>query len=63
MGLWAKFLRKSLESGYAEYLRHWYLVVGEYSKRSLTFKDDRLPALEGLVSTYEQVTQRSVVGL
>jgi hypothetical protein len=41
-------------NGQKETLNLWYEVLGEFVKRNLTFGDDKLPALSGIVSTFNE---------
>lgn len=64
LGFWAKSLRLSPSEGGQEYLRHWYSLISKFSTRSLTFQEDKLPAMAGLVAAFEKQTgDRSVAGL
>uniref|UniRef100_L2G597 Heterokaryon incompatibility protein n=1 Tax=Colletotrichum fructicola (strain Nara gc5) TaxID=1213859 RepID=L2G597_COLFN len=44
--------RKNLSLGTTTSLQHWYTIVEEFSKRSLTFGEDKLPALAGVASRF-----------
>jgi hypothetical protein len=39
----------------------WALLVEEYTRRSLTFASDKLPAISGVAKAYENVTMKSYV--
>jgi hypothetical protein len=36
------------------YYDSWYLLVSKYSRRHLTFKEDKFPAIWGLASLFQR---------
>lgn len=53
----AGFARSSVQFGssYKEDLEAWYHLVYIYNTRNLTYEDDKLPALSGLASKFQQI--------
>jgi hypothetical protein len=43
-------------------LKLWYEVLAQFVKRNLTFPDDKLPALSGIVSVFDEALSRSASG-
>lgn len=43
-------------------LKLWYEVLAEFVKRNLTFPDDKLPALSGIVSVFDEALSRPALG-
>jgi hypothetical protein len=42
----------NLSLGSGGYYTAWYTIVGNYTRRLLTFRSDRLPAILGLVTRF-----------
>ncbi|WYZ39916.1 hypothetical protein EsH8_IV_000257 [Colletotrichum jinshuiense] len=48
-------VRKTFSAAPPTYIRSWYQIVEEFSYRSLTYGNDKLPALAGVASRFQSV--------
>lgn len=56
LNYWYTIMQGKPDSDAESYLKHWYRLVPDYSRRRLTFRDDKLKAIAGMANVFAEKT-------